>query len=180
MIKIASANPPQNGSVTHHHDQSITPVSLSTTNATPNSPTTPIPLLLDELPLLISILPCFFYSKFQQSVAAYRPQAAAPLAFSLAAIVGFGSMFMPPGGRSADRWGSAYARAPSPRRVARQSHNAYALRIFPKSFATTQAFWPLRYPVLRLVPAETWRPQGIRMPNNVFQGIPHKPLAGHL
>ena len=52
-MKSANANPPQKGSVTHHHDQFINPVNFSTTNATPRSPKTPIPELLDELDLLI-------------------------------------------------------------------------------------------------------------------------------
>jgi hypothetical protein len=40
------ASPIQNGSVTHHHDQLITCVSLSTTKATPNKPHTPMLELL--------------------------------------------------------------------------------------------------------------------------------------
>ena len=35
---IINANGPQNGAVTHHHDQLITPTSLSTTKATPSIP----------------------------------------------------------------------------------------------------------------------------------------------
>lgn len=46
-------NPPQNGTVTHHHDHFIKPVSFNTTNTTPKSPKTPIPELPDELDLLI-------------------------------------------------------------------------------------------------------------------------------
>jgi hypothetical protein len=43
--KIASTNPnpPQNGAVTHHHDQSITPHNFSVTKTTPSKPSTPIP-----------------------------------------------------------------------------------------------------------------------------------------
>ena len=50
------ATGPQNGSNTHHHDQSITPVNFSTMNTTPNSPVTPIPeLLAVELLMLICL-----------------------------------------------------------------------------------------------------------------------------
>ena len=52
-MKSTNANPPQKGSVTHHQDQFMKPVNFSTTNATPRSPKTPIPELLDELDLLI-------------------------------------------------------------------------------------------------------------------------------
>lgn len=52
-------NPPQNGAVTHHHDQSITLHSFNTMNATPNNPRTPIPL--DELLLLFSFLMLFMF-----------------------------------------------------------------------------------------------------------------------
>lgn len=53
IIKITSANPPQNGIVTHHHDQFMYPVNFNTTNATPRSPKAPIPELLDEFDSLI-------------------------------------------------------------------------------------------------------------------------------
>lgn len=42
---MTMAKPPQKGAVTHHQDQLITLQSLSTTNATPNNPITPIPEL---------------------------------------------------------------------------------------------------------------------------------------
>src|ERR1700678_2047743 len=42
-ITPTSAKPPQNGNVTHHQDQSITPQSFSVTNTTPRRPMTPIP-----------------------------------------------------------------------------------------------------------------------------------------
>lgn len=41
-------NPPHRGAVTHHHDQSITPVSFNTRNTRNNSPKKPIPPLLPE------------------------------------------------------------------------------------------------------------------------------------
>ena len=55
--QISNANPPQNGAVTHHHDQLINPVSFSTTNTTPNKPNIPIPLLeLDESLIVFSLV----------------------------------------------------------------------------------------------------------------------------
>ena len=45
--------PIQNGNVTHIHDQSIYPVNLSTTKATPNKPAIPTP---DEVLLLLLLL----------------------------------------------------------------------------------------------------------------------------
>ena len=51
-ITNANASPPQNGSVTHHQDQSMIPINFSIINATPRSPRTPSPELL-ELDLLI-------------------------------------------------------------------------------------------------------------------------------
>lgn len=41
-------NPPQNGAVTHHQDQAMTPHSFRTTKATPSKPRTPMPLELEE------------------------------------------------------------------------------------------------------------------------------------
>ena len=58
-------NPPQKGSVTHHHDQSITFVNLSTTNATPSNPATPTESELFAIIFFLlclkktEILPCF-------------------------------------------------------------------------------------------------------------------------
>ncbi len=56
MMQIAATvtRPHQNGSVTHHHDQVITPVNLRATNVTPKSPKIPIPpeLLLDSLTII--------------------------------------------------------------------------------------------------------------------------------
>lgn len=52
--------PPQNGSVTHHQDQSITPISFSTTNTIPNAPKVPIPELLDELELELLMISLIF------------------------------------------------------------------------------------------------------------------------
>lgn len=43
-----NAIPPQNGTVTHHHDQSITWHNLRTIKAVPNKPKKPTPLLEDE------------------------------------------------------------------------------------------------------------------------------------
>ena len=45
MIKKIKTNAkgPQNGAVTNHQDQSITPQSLSTMNAVPNNPNNEIP-----------------------------------------------------------------------------------------------------------------------------------------
>lgn len=48
-----TANPPQNGSVTHIQGQLITPVSFNTTKATPSNPIEEIPELLEEVELLI-------------------------------------------------------------------------------------------------------------------------------
>ena len=47
----------QNGAVTHHHDQSMTWQSLSTTKATPSSPTIKPPV---PLPLLPSVMASSF------------------------------------------------------------------------------------------------------------------------
>ena len=52
-ITNANASPPQNGSVTHHQDQSMIPINFSTINATPRSPITPSFEPLDEFDLLI-------------------------------------------------------------------------------------------------------------------------------
>lgn len=51
---MSSAIPPQNGSVTHHHDQLIIFNNLRTTKTTPNKPTVEIPLL-DELSDMICL-----------------------------------------------------------------------------------------------------------------------------
>lgn len=45
--------PPQNGAVTHHQDQLMTPQSFSVTNTTPSNPNTPMPPPLLELLLLM-------------------------------------------------------------------------------------------------------------------------------
>jgi hypothetical protein len=42
-IASNNANPPQNGAVTHHHDQSITPHNFSVTKTTPSKSRIPIP-----------------------------------------------------------------------------------------------------------------------------------------
>ena len=62
ILKIARNNnniktiiiPPQNGSVTHHQLQVITPTNFNTTNTIPRIPYIPVSLLL-ELLLIISI-----------------------------------------------------------------------------------------------------------------------------
>jgi len=51
---MTKAAPPQNGRVTHHHDQSIRLQSFRTTNTIPNTLSTPIPPLdEDEFDILI-------------------------------------------------------------------------------------------------------------------------------
>ena len=56
--QASKANPPQNGMVTYHQDQLITPTSFSTTKTIPNTDKTPIPELL-ELELLLIINPSY-------------------------------------------------------------------------------------------------------------------------
>lgn len=55
IIRIISirAKAAQNGAVTHHHDQSITPVSLRTINTIPSNPGIPIPVFEFELLIFI-------------------------------------------------------------------------------------------------------------------------------
>ena len=61
QINNTKASPPQNGKVTHHHDQEITSVSFKTTNATPNKPNIPIPD--DELEVLDILKSSSLFSK---------------------------------------------------------------------------------------------------------------------
>lgn len=61
-----TAKPPQNGIVTNHQLQLITPHNLRTTKAMPSSPNTPMPPLLFELELAISAPHCFWLSSQSQ------------------------------------------------------------------------------------------------------------------
>lgn len=46
-------NPPQNGNVTHHHDQLMTLHNFSTTKATPSNPTTPTDVDFDSVDICL-------------------------------------------------------------------------------------------------------------------------------